>query len=52
MSEIKVAVEKAIREAGVEIPFPQRDLHVRSVDPGAGQALGEKTPPPQKPDVE
>jgi len=28
--EINVAVERVLRENGVEIPFPQRDLHIRS----------------------
>lgn len=32
-------VNRALREAGIEIPFPQRDLHVRSVDPVAASAL-------------
>ncbi len=29
-SEIYYAVEKALGENGIEIPFPQRDLHIRS----------------------
>jgi small-conductance mechanosensitive channel len=29
-SDINFAIDKAFRENGVEIPFPQRDLHVRS----------------------
>jgi small-conductance mechanosensitive channel len=29
-SELHVSVNKAIAEAGIEIPFPQRDLHIRS----------------------
>ena len=33
LSELNFAIEKALREAGIQIPFPQRDLHVRSVDP-------------------
>jgi potassium efflux system protein len=33
-------VYDALGKAGIEIPFPQRDLHVRSVDPKARQALG------------
>ncbi len=32
-SEITVAVNKALKNAGIEIPFPQRDLHMRSLDP-------------------
>lgn len=38
-SDLTVAVNRALAEAGIEIPFPQRDLHVRSVDERAGQAL-------------
>jgi small-conductance mechanosensitive channel len=29
-SELRVAVSRALREAGIEIPFPQVDLHLRS----------------------
>jgi potassium-dependent mechanosensitive channel len=29
---IHVAVARALTEAGIEIPFPQRDLHIRSAD--------------------
>ena len=32
-SEITVLVNKALNDANIEIPFPQRDLHLRSVDP-------------------
>jgi small-conductance mechanosensitive channel len=38
-SELTVAVGKALREAEITIPFPQRDLHVRSVNPQATQGL-------------
>lgn len=29
--EIHAAVTHALRQAGIEIPFPQRDIHVRTV---------------------
>ncbi len=31
-SDILTAVDKALRNAGIEIPYPQRDLHLRNVD--------------------
>jgi potassium-dependent mechanosensitive channel len=31
-SALGVAVHRALKEAGIEIPFPQQDLHLRSVD--------------------
>jgi small-conductance mechanosensitive channel len=31
-SEVTVKVNQMIKEAGIEIPFPQRDLHLRSAD--------------------
>jgi len=38
-SDVTVAVAKALREAGIEIPFPQRDLHIRSVDSVAANVV-------------
>ena len=29
-SDLNFAIEKKLREAGIEIPFPQRDIHIRS----------------------
>jgi small-conductance mechanosensitive channel len=31
-SDVAILVAHALREAGIEIPFPQRDLHLRSID--------------------
>lgn len=41
-SDVTVAVAKALREAGIEIPFPQRDLHLRSFDAPFTQGLAER----------
>ena len=38
-SELLVAIAHALGEAGIEVPFPQRDLHLRSADPAAARAL-------------
>jgi len=35
---LNVAINKALGEAGIVIPFPQRDLHVKSVPAGADTA--------------
>jgi small-conductance mechanosensitive channel len=35
LSDLNYTIEKKLREAGIEIPFPQRDIHVRSITPDA-----------------
>lgn len=49
-SEINVGVNTALAEAGIEVPFPQRDLHFRSPlsDPAAsGPSLAPSPPLPR-----
>jgi len=42
-SELTVAVNNAFKEAGIQIPFPQRDLHVYGPDrDGVGSAPAEE----------
>jgi potassium-dependent mechanosensitive channel len=42
-SELTVAVNNAFKEAGIQIPFPQRDLHVYGPDrDGVGSAPSEQ----------
>ncbi|BDG04728.1 mechanosensitive ion channel domain-containing protein [Anaeromyxobacter oryzae] len=38
-SEVMVEVHASLGRAGIQIPFPQRDLHVRSLAPAAAEAL-------------
>ena len=38
-SEVALVLMQSLGEAGIEIPFPQRDLRLRSVDPAAGALL-------------
>jgi len=49
LSEVHAAVDQRFREAGVEIPFPQRDLHLRSADAEALGALRPQAPPAPPP---
>jgi potassium efflux system protein len=35
ISDLNFAIDAAFREAGIEIPFPQRDVHIRSGSPKA-----------------
>ena len=45
-SEVAIAVVKALQKAGIEIPFPQRDLHVRSLEPSVRATFaGDSTSP-------
>lgn len=50
-SELGQQIDRRFREAGVEIPFPQRDLHLRSVDQALlrtvapGAEAGDAPPP-------
>lgn len=44
--ELNMAIEKAFREANIEIAFPQQDVHIRSFDgnpafPGSGRDDGD-----------
>ncbi len=56
-SDLRVAIDDALAGAGIEIPFPQRDLHLRTLAEQAGEHLaldgsgasdegGEHGPPP------
>lgn len=44
-SEITFAIHDALYQAGIEIPFPQRDLNLRTVDTRVAQALQGKVEP-------
>jgi small-conductance mechanosensitive channel len=39
MSDLTVSINRKLKEAGIEIPFPQRDLHLRSADVEAARTL-------------
>ena len=39
VTELNLAIDESFRAAGIEIAFPQQDLHLRSVDPEAARRL-------------
>ncbi|CAN5736591.1 hypothetical protein BH23GEM6_BH23GEM6_06920 [soil metagenome] len=45
-SDILAEIDRRFREEAIEIPFPQRDLHIRSVDPKVARAA--LIPPPEE----
>ena len=46
VSDLNFAIDAMFREHGIEIPFPQRDLHLRSWDPDACPPAGPRRPAP------
>ena len=44
-SEVRVAIVRAFDEAGLKIPFPQRDLHMRTVAGPVDPTASDLTPP-------
>jgi small-conductance mechanosensitive channel len=55
-SEVALAAMQMFEDAGIEIPFPQRDLHLRSVDRSAAELLqaseSHPLPPPDEREFE
>jgi small-conductance mechanosensitive channel len=50
-SDLTVRVYEALGEAGIEIPFPQQDLHLRSISSSAGELLTGRPSPQNSPDA-
>jgi len=46
-SDVTIEVYTALGRAGIEIPFPQRDLRVRSIDAAAAERLAAGTQDPK-----
>jgi potassium-dependent mechanosensitive channel len=44
-SEVMIEVHASLGRAGIEIPFPQRDLHLRSLDPATAKVLAAARAP-------
>ncbi|HEX4666382.1 MAG TPA: hypothetical protein VH207_07270 [Chthoniobacterales bacterium] len=43
-SDVIVAITDALTKAGITIPFPQRDLHLQSIDPALAEFLRPSDP--------
>ncbi len=48
ITELNEAIDRTFRDAGIEIAFPQRDLHLRTAD----APIQVSSPEPQAPDLE
>ena len=49
-TDVRFELDRRFRELGIEIAFPQRDLHIRSADPGVfpgDSARKDLTPSPE-----
>ncbi|HSH37797.1 MAG TPA: hypothetical protein VK993_03345, partial [Chthoniobacterales bacterium] len=47
-SDVAVAVNSALGDAGIEIPFPQRNLHVQSIAPAVADAIHARSGEPAR----
>jgi small-conductance mechanosensitive channel len=45
-SDVAVIIDRLFREEDIEIPFPQRDLHLRSIDTNLQSLFTEESSKP------
>jgi small-conductance mechanosensitive channel len=50
-SDLHVRVYEALSAAGIQIPFSQYDLHLRTVSPAAEEVLARRRSPSDSPDL-
>ncbi|MFG0242951.1 MAG: mechanosensitive ion channel domain-containing protein [Phycisphaerales bacterium JB054] len=48
-SDLHFRIDREFRAAGIEISFPQRDLHIRSLDPAILEQIGVSRVSPERP---
>ena len=49
-SDLLLEIDRRFRDLDIEIPFPQRDLHVRSIDDSTAASVGNQRFKPSEPD--
>jgi small-conductance mechanosensitive channel len=50
-TNVRFKIDKKFRENNIEISFPQRDIHIRSIE-GADRFFPAKDPESQRPEQE
>jgi small-conductance mechanosensitive channel len=50
-SDLLLEIDRRFRDLDIEIPFPQSDLHVRSIDESAAASVSNQDFQPSKPDT-
>ena len=48
-SDLLLEIDRRFRDLDIEIPFPQSDLHLRSIDDSAAASVGSQESKPSKP---
>lgn len=51
ITQLHTAIDQAFKAASIEIAFPQRDLHLRTIDKHAAQAIRNAPPQESNPDA-
>ena len=51
-TDLRFAIDKAFREHGIQIPFPQRDLHLKDFETLTGVVTPREHEPDATPDTE
>jgi small-conductance mechanosensitive channel len=49
--DLLLEIDRRFRDLDIEIPFPQSDLHVRSIDESAAASVVNQDFQPSKPDT-
>jgi small-conductance mechanosensitive channel len=48
-SDVRLMIEKRLGEAGIQVPYPQRDMHLSTTDPIRVEISGHSANPSARP---